>query len=77
MQMITVATKLDWSGWLRGAIGALISGGASSISAGFGATILDPMHDINIFHLMGLTFVSSGIVSLAKFLQTEPTPSPK
>jgi hypothetical protein len=68
------ATRLDWSGWIRGIIGALISGGAGSIASGFGAKIADPGHDINVFKLMAITFAISGVVSLAKFLQTEPVP---
>jgi len=74
MTLFTTASKLDWSGWIRGCVGALISGGASSISAGFGAQILDKGHDLNILHLMGITFVISGVVSLAKYLQITPVP---
>ena len=77
MQMLTTASSLDWGGWIRGFVGALISGGASSVASGFGASVLDKSHDINIFKLMALTFLFSGVISLAKFLQTQPVPAPK
>lgn len=74
MQMLTAATRLDGPGWIRGVIGAFISGGAGSIGSGVGASMLDKQHDLNILALMGLTFLISGIISLAKFLQTSPLP---
>lgn len=76
MQMMTTASKLDWSGWVRGIMGAFISGGAGSIAAGVAGTYLDKQHDLNILALMGWTFLFSGIISLAKFLQTSPVPEP-
>jgi hypothetical protein len=76
MQMLTTASKLDFQGWVRGVLGAFISGGAGSISAGFAANIADPAHDISIFKVMWITFLFSGIISLAKFLQTSPVPEP-
>jgi hypothetical protein len=66
--------RLDWSGWLRGIIGAIISGGAGSITAGGAVTFADPSHDISIFKVMWITFLGSGIISLAKYLQTQPIP---
>lgn len=77
MQMLSTATKLDWGGWLRGVIGALVSGGAGAVSAGFAVNMLDKAHDINLFKAMALTFAGSGIVSLAKYLQITPTPEPE
>jgi hypothetical protein len=74
MQMLTTATKLDWNGWLRGIIGAFISGGAGAIGSGVAGNILDKQHDMNIIALMGWTFLVSGVFSLAKFLQVTPTP---
>jgi hypothetical protein len=76
MQMFTTASRLDWAGWLRGLIGAFVSGGAGSISAGVAGNILDKQHDLNILALMGWTFLFSGLFSLAKFLQTSPVPEP-
>lgn len=76
LALITNVQKLDWDGWLRGAIGALVSGGAGAVGSGVAANILDKGHDLNILALMGTTFLVSGIVSLAKFLQTTPVPTP-
>lgn len=75
MQMLTTATKLDWSGWLRGLIGATISGGAAAIASGVAASQLDKSHDINVLALMGYTALISAIISLAKYLQTSPVPA--
>lgn len=84
MQMLVTATRLDWAGWVRGAVGALISGGAGAIGGGFGSMIADPTHfnieSGGIHHLlmvMGVAFLFSGIISLAKFLQTNPVPAPE
>lgn len=74
MQMLDTAKKLDWSSWLRGIFGALISGGAGSVAAGFSTLVLDKQHDVNVFEMMGITFLFSGVVSLAKFLQVTPVP---
>jgi len=72
-----VIMRLDWDGWFRGLIGAIVSGGASSVSAGFGATVLDPGHDLNIFKLMAVTFGFSAFISLMKYLQVTPVPVPE
>jgi hypothetical protein len=80
MQALTVASRLDWSGWFAGVAGAFISGGAGAIGAGVGATLTDPGHDlvgVKLYELMGIAFVTSGIISMAKFLQTHPVPDPK
>lgn len=77
MQILRVASNLDGSGWLRGVVGAFISGGAASIASGSAASYLDKGHDINILELMGLTFLIAGVVSMMKFLETEPLPPPK
>lgn len=77
------ASKLDWSGWLKGIFGALISGGAGAVGGGFGAMVADPSQDFNIgkdggvhhlLILMGVAFSISGIISLAKYLQIHPVP---
>jgi hypothetical protein len=68
--------RLDWGGWVRGFVGALVSGGAGAVASGFGASLADPGHDINIFKVMGFTFLISGVVSLAKYLQVTPVPEP-
>jgi hypothetical protein len=74
MQFLRAIAIIDASTWFRGVIGAFISGGAGSIAAGFSASVLDKTHDLNILALMGLTFVISGIVSMAKFLEITPLP---
>ncbi len=82
MDMIFAAGNLDWDGWLLGIMGAIISGGAGSISSGFGSILIDPK-DFNVLQggvkhvlaLMGIVFVFSAIISLAKFLQTQPVPN--
>jgi hypothetical protein len=77
MKAITIAGSLNWSGWLRGVIGAFVSGGAAGIGAATAVTAFDPSHDIvgwTLSKVVGLTFVITGIVSLAKFLQSHPLP---
>jgi len=88
MQILTTASRLDWAGWVRGIIGAFVSGGAGAIGAGTGTIVVDPekfnvstpqgLH--SLLTAMGIAFLVSGIISLAKFLQTHPVPddaSPK
>ncbi len=81
--MIATAQKLDWRAWTLGWIGALISGGAGAIGVGFGAAVVDPEHfnvtNGGLHHLgevMAISFVISGIVSMAKYLQIHPVPVP-
>jgi hypothetical protein len=78
---IATAGRLDVKGWLLGALGATISGGAASITAGISTTVVDasdPDHFIlkgnHILEVMAWTFAISAIFSLAKFLQTHPVP---
>jgi hypothetical protein len=75
MGMFKTASNLDWGGWLKGLIGALVSGGAGSVASGFGASIADPAHDINIFKVMAITFAFSALISLMKYLQLTPVPN--
>jgi hypothetical protein len=75
MQMVDAAQRLDWQGWLRGVIGALISGGAGAVSSGVSISFLDPAHDINILKVMGITFLVSGVISMLKFLAITPVPN--
>ena len=80
MNAITVASRLAWGEWIRGIFGALISGGASAIATGTGVSVFDPSHDIKGITLLKVvagSFVFSGIISLAKFLQTHPVPDAK
>lgn len=80
---IRCAQRLDWGGWVRGAVGALVSGGAGAVGGGFGAMFADPSHDFSIgvpggskhlLMLMVVAFLFSGGISLAKFLQIHPVP---
>lgn len=75
MQMAETAQRLDWDGWIRGIFGALISGGAGAIAAGTAVSYADPTHDLSVFKVMYITFLVSGAVSLAKFLQITPVPN--
>ena len=74
LAIVTNVQRLDWSSWLRGIIGAFLSGGAGAVSSGFAANALDKAHDLNIFKLMAFTFLISAVFSLMKFLQTTPVP---
>lgn len=74
---VTNVTRLGWGTWIRGLIGAAVSGGASAVGSGFAAMKLDTAHDLNVFALMGWTFAFSALISLAKFLQVTPTPVPE
>lgn len=83
--MVSTAKKLNWSGWLLGIVGAIISGGAGAVASGVGVGYVDPEHfnaitSSGLRHLlsvMGICFVVSALVSLAKFLQSHPVPSPE
>lgn len=82
MNAIATASKLDWKGWLLGIAGAFISGGAGTIGAFVGVSFADgsdPDHFIaqghHMLEVMAITFLTSAIISLAKFLQTHPVPS--
>lgn len=82
MQMLSVASKLNWSGWLLGILGAVISGGAGAVGASIGTIVVDPAHFnlsgglLDVLKVAGTAFVISGIISLAKYLQTQPVPPP-
>lgn len=81
MKMLTVAGGLDWGGWLRGVIGSIISGGAAAAGGSLGTIVVDPMHfNLNggladVLKVAGVAFTISALVSLAKFLQTNPIPT--
>lgn len=76
------AMKLDWSHWIYGLIAALIGGGASAVSAAFGAMVLTPgQYSVsgnagwNSLKLMGVTFVISGAISAFAYLKQSPLPA--
>lgn len=77
MKILSTMSTLAWGEWIRGILGAFISGGAAGIGAATAVTAFDPSHDIvgiALLKVTGLTFVISGVVSLAKYLQNHPVP---
>jgi hypothetical protein len=72
---------LLWKKWLYGLAAAVIGGGAASISAGFGTILADPAKfnfhggGGNLFEVMGITFVVSGLLHAAGYLAQSPLPS--
>jgi hypothetical protein len=82
MQAISNAKSLDWAGWLKGVISAIVSGGAGAFGGSLGAIMADPEHfSMNtgsglhdVFTVAGYAFLVSAAVSLAKYLQTAPIP---
>jgi len=81
MNIFLSAGNLDLGGWVRGLIGAGISGGSSAIVSGFVVMSTDP-HDWNFAEgkfwvLLGAMFGANAIVSMAKFLQGRPLPDVK
>lgn len=79
--LITNASNLDFNSWLRGLFSAGISGGASAIVGGFTVSGMDPK-DFNFsvakfYILIGALFTTNAIVSMAKFLSTQPLPNIK
>lgn len=77
-KLFDAASNLDFDGWFRGLASAGISGSASAIS---GAIVLPSLDSVqfNIFkpHFWIAVLAiggSSGLVSLMKFLSTEPIP---
>jgi hypothetical protein len=83
-EIATTFARLDWIGWAKGLIAAFVGGGASSVSAGFGSMFTDPEHFNlgsshglrHLFTVMGITFLISGVVSLAAYLKQSPVPPP-
>lgn len=72
----------DWGVWLRGLIGAGISGAANSVSVGgitswvapdkFNLQTSEAFH--NLLLVTGLTAIASFVISIAKYLSTKPLP---
>lgn len=81
VQALSTAKALDWRGWLLGIMGAVVSGGAGAVGSGAGEVLLDPGHAAaaggmkHVLALMGMTFLVSAAISLAKYLQTKPVPN--
>ena len=73
--------SLDFGDWIRGLMSAVISGGASSVTAGFVVGAKDGDHfavgSWNSIELMGTVFLATGILSGFNFLRTKPLPDVK
>jgi hypothetical protein len=78
MTMMAVASNLDLKGWVRGIVGAGISGGAAAVGSSTMVTGLAPetfnFYDRKIYILIAGMFILSGITSIAKFLAGHPLP---
>lgn len=78
MKLLSTAATLDIDGWLRGLVGAGISGGASAVTGGLVVSGLDPNHysfvASKFWILVGSLFMANAVVSMAKFLQGQPLP---
>ena len=78
MSFLTSANNLDLDGWLRGLVSAGISGGASALTGGLVVGATDPTHynfsTSKFWTLTGFLFLANAMVSMAKFLQTQPIP---
>ena len=82
LQLLTTASRIDWGDWLRGIVGAAISGGAGAVGSFFGTTTIAPktfnvQHPVKLFEAMIVSFAISGFISLAKYLQMHPLPDAK
>jgi hypothetical protein len=72
---------LDFSDWLYGLASAFISGGATAITGGAAVGVSDPdhfnIHTKDLWIVMGVMFVFSGVSNGANFLRTRPLPALK
>lgn len=66
--------------WLRGLLAAFIGGGAGAVASGFIAVAQTPeQYNLNagmdnLLRMMGGTFIVSGILMAAAYLQKSPLP---
>jgi hypothetical protein len=81
MKILDTAATLDIQTWLRGLLSAGISGGASAITGGLIVGNIDSDHfnfSTGKFYALVFTlFVANAVVSIAKFLQSDPLPAMK
>ena len=78
---LVTASRLDYESWIRGLFSAGISGGASAIVGGITVSGMDSK-DYNFYSqkfyiLVGALFLANALVSMAKFLSTQPLPALK
>jgi hypothetical protein len=81
MNAITNAQRLDWDGWILGIMRSFVAGSAGAIAATGTVSFADPKDwgAGNLGHmamLAAITFFGAGLMHLAVFLQTHPTPDP-
>lgn len=76
------ALKLDWASWIYGLLAALITGGASAITAGFVAPALAPGQfnysgdaGWTTLKLMLIMFIVNGLIGAMAYLQKSPLPA--
>lgn len=71
--------RLDWGNWLYGLFVGGISGGASAVYGGFGASIIDSKNfafgSVASFKFMGMMFAVMFLKDAALFLSQHPLPS--
>lgn len=73
-------SKNDWTKWLRGLIGAGISGASTAISTGIGAAMIAPdTFNLNagigdLVKMVVTTATVSFVVSITKYLKEKPLP---
>lgn len=73
-------SRKDWSVWLKGLIGAGVSGVSTAISTGVGATLIAPdKFNLNIglgdlCKMIVTTTMVSFVVSITKYLKDKPMP---
>ncbi len=79
--MVATANRMDWGGWIRGIVSAVIGGGSGAVSAGFGTVLSDwkdPDHFAlqpgHLFETMGICFAFTGFLALMTFLHNHPIP---
>lgn len=73
--------RIDWSDWIRGAMAAFVTGGASAVASGLVVSLKDPkdyaIGTWSFFQLVGAVFIMSGTLNLFAFLRTKPIPDLK
>jgi hypothetical protein len=79
MGAVVNAQRLDWNGWVLGIMRSFVTGSAGAIAATGTVSIADPKDwgtgdPGHMAMLAAITFFGAGIVHLAVFLQTHPTP---
>lgn len=79
MNAVVNAKRLDWQGWSLGIMRSFVSGAAGAIAATGTVSIADPSdwgkgNPGHMALLAAVTFFGAGLVHLAVFLQTHPTP---